>query len=214
MGSRPIPSLEVCTVITSKVMSRAELCHCSCKKLFLCYTLSMTKDTRYIHTCPTQLPCVACQRNETRRTRYANEPAFKAKLIKKAANRIVAKYAADPTYREGVKTKALARHHATYVPKPRVPKPRKPRKRLPNARKMAPEWRVMVIGFLVERDGWSCHLCGELVTWETASIEHVTPCAVRVDHSPSNLALAHRVCNYKNNGKKRSISIALEVIGP
>lgn len=55
---------------------------------------------------------------------------------------------------------------------------------------------------LGERDGWTCHLCGEPVDrklyWPhglAGSVDHVIPVKAGGDDSPENLALAHLTCN-------------------
>ena len=55
---------------------------------------------------------------------------------------------------------------------------------------------------IYERDGWVCQLCGGPVDAALspndrmgATLDHVVPQSVRVDHSSANLRLAHRACN-------------------
>lgn len=69
----------------------------------------------------------------------------------------------------------------------------------------------MIIGLLAERDGWLCHLCEKLVTWETASIDHRIPLRTQIDHSAQNLRLAHRLCNWKQGYK---LGIGRDVLPP
>jgi 5-methylcytosine-specific restriction endonuclease McrA len=108
------------------------------------------------------------------------------------------RYATDENFRNAKKQQNLEYHHRTYIPKPRIPKPHKPRKATRCGSKGY--WR-MIIGLLAERDGWICHICHALTTWETASIDHVIPHKIREDHSPQNLRIAHRRCNHKSGYK-------------
>jgi len=54
---------------------------------------------------------------------------------------------------------------------------------------------------IAERDGWTCHLCGERVLKVKAphplspSLDHVVPLAHGGAHEPGNVALAHLRCN-------------------
>jgi 5-methylcytosine-specific restriction endonuclease McrA len=48
---------------------------------------------------------------------------------------------------------------------------------------------------IFERDGWRCWICGEAVTEEDASIDHVVPIAQGGADAPDNLRTAHRDCN-------------------
>lgn len=48
---------------------------------------------------------------------------------------------------------------------------------------------------IAERDDWTCWLCGEQVTRENWSIDHVTPISRGGKHSRANVKLAHLLCN-------------------
>lgn len=57
---------------------------------------------------------------------------------------------------------------------------------------------------IYERDGWVCQLCGDPVPRDVdyldplaATLDHIEcqSWALIPDHSPSNLRLAHRLCN-------------------
>jgi 5-methylcytosine-specific restriction endonuclease McrA len=50
---------------------------------------------------------------------------------------------------------------------------------------------------VAERDGWICHLCGDVVTRGTWSIDHLIPLSRGGDHSYANVRLAHRLCNVR-----------------
>lgn len=45
------------------------------------------------------------------------------------------------------------------------------------------------------RDNWRCHLCGKKVSRATWSLDHLIPLIRGGNHTPDNVALAHRVCN-------------------
>lgn len=62
---------------------------------------------------------------------------------------------------------------------------------------------------LAERDGTSCGLCGEVVDMTLrrsdglmcASVDHIQPRALGGSHEPSNLQLAHLLCNIKKSNR-------------
>lgn len=62
---------------------------------------------------------------------------------------------------------------------------------------------------IFERDGWRCHVCGEDVSREVgahdqdATIDHLIPVVLGGDHSRSNVALAHRLCNSSRADEER-----------
>ncbi len=55
---------------------------------------------------------------------------------------------------------------------------------------------------IADRDGWSCHLCGELIDptqtvpgdW-APTIDHIVPVSAGGEHTLSNVRLAHFWCN-------------------
>ena len=61
---------------------------------------------------------------------------------------------------------------------------------------------------IYERDGWKCKLCGKRVGKSyppnhprSPVLDHIVPRSIAADDAPSNLQLAHRVCNArKSNG--------------
>lgn len=62
--------------------------------------------------------------------------------------------------------------------------------RLKNARR-APIDREAIF----ERDGWLCGICGEQVERHHASLDHIVPISLGGAHEPSNVRLAHSLCN-------------------
>jgi len=54
---------------------------------------------------------------------------------------------------------------------------------------------------LFERDGWKCQYCGELVTEQTATLDHRIPVSKGGDDSEGNLATACLMCNSLKSGK-------------
>ncbi len=54
---------------------------------------------------------------------------------------------------------------------------------------------------LFERDGWKCRYCGDSVTSETATLDHVIPVSKGGDDSPDNLATTCHMCNSLKAGR-------------
>ena len=54
---------------------------------------------------------------------------------------------------------------------------------------------------LFERDKWICHYCGEKVTEENATLDHLTPQCKGGKHTKSNLKTSCLVCNSIKSGK-------------
>jgi len=64
---------------------------------------------------------------------------------------------------------------------------------------------------IAERDGWSCHLCGESIDrerhyqgWinpEGASVDHVVPLSRGGSNDPANLKAAHWSCNVRRGNR-------------
>jgi 5-methylcytosine-specific restriction endonuclease McrA len=53
---------------------------------------------------------------------------------------------------------------------------------------------------LAERDGWTCHLCGDPVPWDGGkdkgpTRDHIVPRSLGGPNSLDNLRLAHAACN-------------------
>ncbi len=63
-------------------------------------------------------------------------------------------------------------------------------------RNISLEWKVIIITFLTERDGWDCFICKKPMDWKTVSIEHVISPRLGGSHRMDNLRVAHRYCNY------------------
>lgn len=73
-----------------------------------------------------------------------------------------------------------------------------------NFRRRAGGTRIMSIAELAERDRWRCHLCRQKVSRAlaypdpfSASRDHLVPVADGGSNDPSNLALAHWICNVR-----------------
>lgn len=54
---------------------------------------------------------------------------------------------------------------------------------------------------LFERDGWSCRYCGDNVTPETATLDHIQPVSSGGQDDPENLATACMMCNSIKSGR-------------
>jgi ribosomal protein L24E len=54
---------------------------------------------------------------------------------------------------------------------------------------------VISLQEICERDRWVCHLCGDMVTLDTASRDHVVPVSRGGPNTADNLRLAHLSCN-------------------
>lgn len=52
---------------------------------------------------------------------------------------------------------------------------------------------------IVNRDGLNCYLCGLLLTFKSATIDHVIPLSRGGWHCPSNARIACLKCNQKKN---------------
>ena len=52
-----------------------------------------------------------------------------------------------------------------------------------------------------ERDGWLCGICGESVRREDATLDHIVPIARGGTHEPSNVRLAHGLCNSRRGAR-------------
>jgi 5-methylcytosine-specific restriction endonuclease McrA len=48
---------------------------------------------------------------------------------------------------------------------------------------------------IFERDGWLCGICGELVEADDATLDHIVPISLGGADEPSNVRLAHSLCN-------------------
>jgi 5-methylcytosine-specific restriction endonuclease McrA len=61
------------------------------------------------------------------------------------------------------------------------------------------------------RDGWTCHICGELIDPElkfpdplSASLDHIIPLAKGGEHSYANCATSHLGCNMRKSARLTS----------
>jgi len=110
-------------------------------------------------------------------------------------------------------------YNAAYDEKNRVERRRKNTTRMRRIRKINPEqshrWdrthkvtrRALLLNApviehftlqeIAARDQWRCHLCQELVTRQTWSMDHLVPLSLGGEHSRANVALAHQLCNVK-----------------
>lgn len=61
--------------------------------------------------------------------------------------------------------------------------------------------RSEITDLIYERDRGVCHLCRLAVRREDASVDHLIPEARGGESTLSNLALAHRRCNYSRGDK-------------
>ncbi len=57
------------------------------------------------------------------------------------------------------------------------------------------------ISVLMDRDNEVCHLCGEFVRWDQASVDHLIPISKGGEHSYANTKLAHMTCNKRRGAK-------------
>ena len=54
---------------------------------------------------------------------------------------------------------------------------------------------------LFERDGWTCHYCGDAVTTESATLDHLVPVSMGGMNTAENLVAACFLCNSVKSGK-------------
>ena len=54
---------------------------------------------------------------------------------------------------------------------------------------------------LMERDGWRCRYCGEVVTTDTATLDHLIPRSLGGPNTAENLATACLTCNSIKSGR-------------
>lgn len=62
-------------------------------------------------------------------------------------------------------------------------------------KRQAPIVVPVSIRHIALRDNWRCHICGGHVTPQTWSLDHLIPLVHGGNHTPDNVALAHRRCN-------------------
>ena len=67
--------------------------------------------------------------------------------------------------------------------------------------------RLELILSLIDRDGYRCQLCNELLpadSWDAIDIDHIKPWSKGGSHDLDNLQLTHKACNVrKRNGLPR-----------
>jgi 5-methylcytosine-specific restriction endonuclease McrA len=54
---------------------------------------------------------------------------------------------------------------------------------------------------IIRRDGLNCYLCGKLLTYQTATIDHVIPLSQGGFHCPNNAKIACKNCNSSKGNK-------------
>lgn len=54
---------------------------------------------------------------------------------------------------------------------------------------------------ILERDGYICHICGQAVSPENVSFDHVIPISKGGSHSDNNIRIAHLSCNIRKGAK-------------
>ena len=54
---------------------------------------------------------------------------------------------------------------------------------------------------IIRRDGLNCYLCNKLLTYATATIDHVIPLSKGGFHCPNNVKIACLKCNQKKYNK-------------
>jgi hypothetical protein len=71
-------------------------------------------------------------------------------------------------------------------------------------RRMGTEWhraRPTVLVEVIERDGFICQICGEPVSEDELSLDHIYPKSKGGPHVPENLRVAHKRCNSKKGAR-------------
>ncbi len=71
---------------------------------------------------------------------------------------------------------------------------------------------------VMERDGWTCHICGEeaprelrgTMRWNAPELDHIIPLSAGGPHTYENVACAHRACNLEKGGALPPGSVNLE----
>lgn len=76
------------------------------------------------------------------------------------------------------------------------------------ARKQAATIGPVELDRILARDGWVCHICGELVAPGELSFDHIVPLAKGGAHTESNLAVAHKACNSRKRDRLDVPSVA------
>lgn len=85
-------------------------------------------------------------------------------------------------------------------------------------RKSATIGRPVILGEIATRDGWRCHLCrkkvNRLLEWpapKSPSLDHLVPLSEGGTHDPTNVRLAHLVCNTRKG--RRAVGEQLLLVG-
>jgi len=60
------------------------------------------------------------------------------------------------------------------------------------------KYTKIVVALLMERDGRFCSYCGEEMTIESASVDHIVPRAMGGGDEPANLRALHLLCNMRS----------------
>ena len=60
------------------------------------------------------------------------------------------------------------------------------------------EYRQILLNTLIERDGFSCGICGKSLENSKIHLDHIIPVALNGPHILSNIRLAHAYCNLKD----------------
>jgi 5-methylcytosine-specific restriction endonuclease McrA len=77
--------------------------------------------------------------------------------------------------------------------------------RKPEKRRMTREYREIILGFLLERDGHICALCNETLVESRLSIDHIIPHALGGENKMENLRAVHFICNASRGTETRKI---------
>jgi 5-methylcytosine-specific restriction endonuclease McrA len=63
----------------------------------------------------------------------------------------------------------------------------------------ANKYRVMLVSMLYQRDGDLCELCGQRVSTEDASVDHIIQVSDGGPHEATNIRLTHLLCNIRRS---------------
>lgn len=95
-------------------------------------------------------------------------------------------------YYEANKDRIRVRHQRWYQSNPSAVRALWMRRR---ARQRGATVGAVDFDAILARDGWICHLCGDLVMRNELSFDHIVPLNKGGAHSNDNLAVAHNRCN-------------------
>ncbi len=65
------------------------------------------------------------------------------------------------------------------------------------------QYRTMVISLLKERNGDTCGICMEVLSFEDTEVDHIIPISWGGLSNPDNLQLTHKKCNRAKGWKQR-----------